>query len=116
MKTFAGRKLSRPTGPRMALLRNMATSLLRHEQIQTTHAKAKEVARFTEHIIAVAKRGDLPSIRRVGADLHDPEVSRKLYDVLVPRYKTRAGGCTRVFRLGRRVGDGAEMAVVKLVA
>jgi len=116
MKTHAGRKLSRPTGPRMALLRNMAAQLLRHEQIKTTFPKAREVARFTEGIVAVAKHKDLSSYRRVGSQIPDREVQKKLYDVLIPRYQARAGGCTRVYRLGRRLSDGAEMAVVKLVS
>lgn len=115
MNTHAGRKLSRPTGARMSLLRNMATSLLRHEQIQTTFPKAREVARFAEGVLAVAKRKDLPSVRRVSAQIADKEVQRKIHDVLVPRYQARAGGCTKVYRLGRRLSDGAEMAVVKLV-
>lgn len=115
MKTFAGRKLSRPTGARNALLRNMASSLLKHEQIQTTLAKAREVARFTEHVVAVAKRRNLAAYRRVGVAIRDAGIQRKIYDVLVPRYQARAGGCTRVFRLGRRAGDGAEMALVKMV-
>lgn len=115
MKTHAGRKLSRPTGPRNSLLRNMATSLLKHETVETTYAKAREVARFTEKVITRAKNRELSAIRRVRADIKDAEVARKLFDVLVPRYQDRKGGCTRVLRLGRRVGDNAEMAVVKLV-
>jgi large subunit ribosomal protein L17 len=116
MKTYSGRKLNRPTGPRMALLRGLATSLLRHEQITTTYAKAKEVSRFAETIIAKAKNKNLTTIRLVNSQIQDKDVSRKIYDVLVPRYQTRSGGCTRVFRLTRRQGDGAEMALVKLIS
>ena len=116
MKTHSGRKLSRPTGARIALLRNLATSLLKHEQVQTTFAKAKEVSRYAEGIIATAKRKDLPSLRRVAVDITDKEVAKKIHEVLVPRYAERAGGCTRVLRTGRRLGDNAEMAVVKLVS
>ena len=115
MNTVAGRKLNRPTGARFGLLRNLATSLLRHEQIQTTHAKAKEVGRFAEGILAQAKRQTLASRRRVAAEITDKAVQKKIYDILVPRYKTRAGGCTRVFRLANRTGDNAEMALIKLV-
>lgn len=116
MLTHAGRKLSRPTGPRMALLRLMATQLLRHEQIKTTYPKAREVARYAEGLVAQAKHKDLSSYRRVSSQIQDKEVQKKLYEVLVPRYQARAGGCTRVFKLGRRLSDGAEMAVIKLVS
>jgi large subunit ribosomal protein L17 len=116
MKTHAGRKLSRPTGARHALLRSLATSLFRHEQITTTYAKAREVARYAEGLVAVAKRKDLAAHREVGSAIRDREVRRKLHDVLVARYESRPGGCTRVFRLAPRAGDGAEMAVVKLVS
>jgi large subunit ribosomal protein L17 len=116
MKTHAGRKLSRPTGARMALLRLMATQLLKHEQIKTTYPKAREVARFAEGLVATAKRKNLTSLRRVSSEIQDREVQKKLYDVLLPRYQARAGGCTRVYKLGRRLSDGAEMAVLKLVS
>ncbi len=116
MKTHSGRKLSRPTGARISLLRNMATSLLRHEQVTTTYSKAREVARFTEGLVAQAKKKNLSAIRRVSAEIQDRAVTKKLHDVLVPRYQERAGGCTRVFRLGTRRGDGAEMALVKLIS
>lgn len=116
MNTHAGRKLSRPTGARHALLRSLATSLLRHERIETTYAKAREVQRFAEGLLALAKRKDLTALRRVKADVQDAAVNKKIYEVLVPRYSARAGGCTRVFRLGRRMGDGAEMALVKLIS
>jgi large subunit ribosomal protein L17 len=89
---------------------------LRHEQVKTTYSKAREVARFTEGIVAQAKKKNLTSIRRVSAQIQDKEVNKKLHDVLVPRYQERPGGCTRVFRLGRRMGDGAEMALVKLIS
>ncbi len=116
MNTHAGRKLSRPTGARKALLRNLATSLLRHEQVKTTFAKAKEVSRFAEGLIAVAKKKNLAATRRLHQDVADKEVFRKIQEVLVPRYASRAGGCTRVFRLGKRQGDNAEIALVKLVS
>jgi large subunit ribosomal protein L17 len=115
MNTHAGRKLSRPTGHRFALLRNMATSLLHHEKIETTVPKAKEVARFTERLITVAKHEGLNARRRVAQDLQSATVKTKLFDVLVPRYKNRAGGYTQLIRKGPRLSDGAEMGILKLV-
>lgn len=115
MNTHAGRKLSRPTGARFALLRGMATSLLKHEQVRTTLAKAREVSRFAERLLSVAKRKNLTAYREVSATVADKEVRKKIYDVLVPRYQSRPGGCTRVHRTGTRRGDGAEMAVIQLV-
>ena len=115
MNTHAGRKLSRPTGHRFALLRNMATSLLHYEKIETTVPKAKEVARFTERLITAAKREDLNARRRVAQDLQSHTVKTKLFDVLVPRYKTRAGGYTQLIRKGPRLSDGAEMGILRLV-
>ncbi len=116
MKTHAGRKLSRPTGARHALLRQMTESLLQHERVVTTVAKAREVSRYAEGVMAKAKSGNLVARRAVKAVIKGENVYRKIYDVLVPRYQNRAGGCTQVFRLGRRAGDGAEMAVLKLIS
>jgi large subunit ribosomal protein L17 len=116
MNTHAGRKLGRPTGARFAMIRNQAASLLKHEQIRTTYAKAREVSRFTDGIIAAAKKKTLPSLRVVAAAIPDRDIRKKIYDVLVPRYQARPGGMTRVLRLGARDGDNAQMAVVKLVS
>lgn len=115
-KTAMGRKLNRRTGFRFSLLRGLATELIRHEQIQTTLAKAKECARFTEHLIHVAKKGDLNAHKRVAQDIKDREVKKKLFDVLAPRYTTRTGGMTRIFKLVNRQGDNASMALIKLIA
>jgi large subunit ribosomal protein L17 len=115
MKTHAGRKLNRPTGPRNAMLKEMASSLFKHEQIRTTFAKAKEVSRFADHVITVAKPKNLTSFKRLCAIINHKDVRRKVVDVLVPRYSTRKGGYTRVFRTINRAGDNAEMALVKLV-
>jgi len=93
----------------------MAASLLQNEQVRTTHAKAKEVVRVAEHVLAVAKRKTLASQRWVAAEIPDRVIRQKIYEVLVPRYQARVGGCCRVFRLSARVGDGAEMALVKLL-
>jgi large subunit ribosomal protein L17 len=97
-------------------LRSQATSLLKHERIQTTYAKAREVSRFAETLLSTAKRKNLPALRRVAAEVTDKDTRKKIYDVLVPRYQARAGGVTRVVRLGQRAGDGAEMALVKLIS
>jgi large subunit ribosomal protein L17 len=116
VQTFAGRKLGRPTGHRIALLRNMAAQLLHHEKIETTVPKAREVARFTERLITHAKAADLSAHRRVARDLHDKGVQEKLFEVLVPRYKARPGGYTQIIRKGTRLSDGSEMGILKLVS
>jgi large subunit ribosomal protein L17 len=115
-KTAAGRKLGRKSGVRTQLLRSLATQLIRHEQIQTTLPKAKECSRFAEKLITKAKQGDMNARRAVARDLHDEEVFKKLFDVLAPRYASRAGGYTRVFKLQARQGDNAQMALIKLIA
>jgi large subunit ribosomal protein L17 len=106
------------------MLRNQATSLLRHEHLVTTLPKAKELRPFVERIITVAKRGlaeGAPALKTLNArrlvmrDLQDREVVTKLFDTLAPRYQGRAGGYTRLLRLGYRKGDGAETAQVELV-
>ncbi len=116
MKTHAGRKLGRTTGHRFMMLRNMSTSLLHHEKIETTIPKAKEVARFAEKLITSAKGDGLNARRAVARDLADKKVITKLFDVLVPRYKDRHGGYTQIIRLGARLSDGAEMGILKLVS
>jgi large subunit ribosomal protein L17 len=116
VQTFAGRKLGRPTGHRIALLRNMSAQLLHHEKIETTVPKAREVARFTEKLITAAKAETLSAHRRVAQDLHDKAVTEKLFEVLVPRYKARQGGYTQLIRKGPRLSDGSEMGILKLVS
>jgi large subunit ribosomal protein L17 len=121
---IAHRKLGRVTEHRMALLRNQATALLRHERIETTLPKAKELRPFVERIITVAKRGVaageanarvLHAKRLVARDVHDPDVVGKLFDTLAPRFAERPGGYTRILRLGFRRGDSAEIAQIELV-
>src|SRR5690242_12777476 len=102
VQTFAGRKLGRPTGHRIALLRNMSAQLLHHEKIETTVPKAREVARFTEKLITTAKGEGLNARRRVAQDLCNKAVQEKLFEVLVPRYKDRNGGYTQLIRKGPR--------------
>ena len=120
----AHRKLGRVTEHRLSLLRNQAQALLRHERINTTVAKAKELRPFVEHLITVAKRGiadGADTIRAVNArravrrDLADQAVAAKLFATIAPRFSSRPGGYTRLVRLGFRRGDAAEMAQVELI-
>ena len=111
----AGRRLSRPTGHRVAMYRNLVTDLLRYEKIVTTEAKAKEVRGMAEKIITLGKNGSLHSRRRVLSFVSDKKVVAKLFDELGPRYATRPGGYTRVVKLQPRIGDAAPMAQLELV-
>ncbi len=111
----AGRKLSRPTGHRVAMYRNLVTDLLRYEKIVTTEAKAKEVRGMAEKIITLGKNGNLPARRRALSFVNDKKVVAKLFDELGPRYATRTGGYTRIIKLQPRIGDGAPMARLELV-
>ena len=120
----AHRKLGRVTEHRLALLRNQATALLRHERIETTLPKAKELRPFVERLITIAKRGvaggeengrALHARRLVLRDLQDRAVVSKLFDSLAPRFADRPGGYTRILRLGFRRGDSAEVAQIELV-
>ena len=110
-----GRKFSRDSGHRQAMLSNMAAALIRHEQIITTLPKAKDLRRIVDKYITLAKRGDLNSRRLAAARLRDEEMVKKLFDVLGPRYKDRNGGYTRVLKAGFRYGDSAPRAVIELV-
>ena len=101
------RKLGRTTSHRRALLRNLTTSLFRHERIKTTLPKAKELRPIAEKLITIARRDDLHSRRRVLRDVSDKEVVKKLFGTLAPRFATRPGGYTRTLRLNPRPGDGA---------
>ncbi|MEB2343369.1 MAG: 50S ribosomal protein L17 [Deltaproteobacteria bacterium] len=112
---WGGRKLGRTTSHRLAMLRNMVTSLLEHEQIETTDAKAKEVRRVAERMITLGKRGDLHARRLAMRVVRTREVATKLFDELAPRYQERAGGYTRVLKVRRRVGDAAPLSLVELV-
>jgi large subunit ribosomal protein L17 len=111
------RKLGRTTPHRTALLRNLATSLFDKERIRTTLMKAKELRPYAEKLISMAKREEnrLHARRLVARDIQDGAVVKKLFDTLGARYATRAGGYTRILRLGTRKGDGAEMAIVELL-
>ena len=109
------RKLSRTSSHRKALLRNMVTSLLEHEAIRTTDAKAKELRGVAEKMITLGKRGTLHARRQALATIRSKEVTAKLFDELAGRYQQRAGGYTRILKLGPRPGDAAPMAIIELV-
>ena len=109
------RKLSRTREHRKALLRNLATSLVEHERIETTVAKAKEARRLAERMITFAKKGDVASRRHVARFIHGDQNVRKLFDRIAPWYAERNGGYTRIVRIGRRLGDAGEMALLELV-
>ncbi|HEY0580687.1 MAG TPA: 50S ribosomal protein L17 [Chloroflexota bacterium] len=109
------RKLGRPTGHRLALIRNLMTDLIRHERLQTTAPKAAELRREVEKLIGTARAGDLHARRLVLAKLYSEEVVRKLFTDIVPRYADRPGGFTRTVKLMPRRGDGAPMALIELV-
>lgn len=110
-----GRKLNRTTGHRNAMFRNMAASLIKHEQIRTTLPKAKELRPYVEKLITLAKRGGLSNRRLAHARLLDDAQLVKLFDVLAERYKDRAGGYTRVIKAGIRSSDAVQMAIIELV-
>ena len=99
----------------MALLRNIVTDLLRHETVQTTEAKAREVRRLAEKVITRGKKGSLHDRRLAAAVPTDEGILRKLFDELGPRYESRPGGYTRMVKLGQRKGDAAPMAIVELM-
>ena len=100
---------------RRALIRNMVTSLLRHERIKTTRVRAKEVRRYAEKMITIAKKETLASKRSVLGFVREREVVNKLFKTLIYRYAERKGGYTRDLKLGPRMGDGAEMVFLELV-
>jgi large subunit ribosomal protein L17 len=111
----AGRKLNRPTGHRLALYRNLVTDLLRYERLTTTVAKARAVQPIAEKVLTVGKTDSVHHRRLAAAQLFDAKIVQKLFDVLGPRFSERPGGYTRVIRLGRRLGDAAEIAIIELV-
>ncbi len=110
-----GRKFNRKAAHRKAMFRNMVTSLLQYEKINTTLAKAKELRRFTDRMITIGKKGDLASRRRALAYINSKDVVQKLFSILSERYQGRNGGYTRIFHAGTRVGDAAPMAIIELV-
>ena len=111
----ASLKLSRTTSHRIAMFRNMVTSLFKHERIRTTGVKAKELRRWAEHLITLAKRGDLHARRQALAIIREKDVVHKLFDEAGEKFGNSAGGYTRIVRLGRRAGDAAPMSLVELI-
>ena len=112
---MGGRKLNRTSAHRIALLRNMAAALVKHEQITTTLPKARELRPYVEKLITLAKHGGLSNRRLAHARMLDDAQLVKLFDVLAARYADRAGGYTRVIKAGIRAGDASPMAVIELV-
>lgn len=112
---ISGRKLQRKTGHRKALFRNMSSALIKHEQILTTQAKAKELRPYIEKLITLAKRGGLSNRRLAMSKLGDETQLKKLFDILADRYSDREGGYTRVIKAGYRGSDAAAMAVIEFV-
>jgi large subunit ribosomal protein L17 len=115
IKTYNGSKLGVTSAHRKALLRNLASELFLHEKITTTLPKAKELVSYSEKLVTKAKKDDLSAIRAINGQIHNKDVARKIFDVLVPRYKERNGGYTQILKVGTRRGDSAEVAIVKLV-
>ena len=114
MSTY--RKLGKSSDQRRAMLRAMTTYLLENGQIKTTYARAKEVAPIAEKMITLAKKNNLAAYRQVLSYVTKEDVAKKLFDEIGPKYADRNGGYTRVLKMGPRRGDGAEKAIVKLVA
>ncbi len=110
-----GRRLGRSTSHRTAMFRNMVTSLLNHERITTTDAKAKEIRSIAEKMITLGKRGNLHAQRQAAAFIREKSVVTKLFSQIAPRYKERAGGYTRIIKVGIRPGDSAPVSIVELV-
>jgi large subunit ribosomal protein L17 len=112
---LAYRKLGKNSGHRGAMLRNIVTSLLEHERIETTEARAKELSSIAEKMITLGKQGDLAARRLTMSYLLDEDVVKKLFDTIAPKYADRQGGYTRTMKLGLRRGDAATMVIVELV-
>lgn len=112
---LGGRKLQRTSSHRTALFRNMAAALIKHEQITTTLAKAKELRPYTEKLVTLAKKGGLSNRRLAHARLLDDKQLVKLFDTLAERYKARNGGYIRIVKAGIRMSDAASMAIIEFV-
>jgi len=111
----AGRRLGRTTSHRIAMFRNMVTSLLDHERITTTDTKAKELRSVVDKMITLGKKGDLHAMRLASSFIRDKKVVTKLFSTIAPRYKERCGGYTRIIKLGMRPGDNAPVSIIELV-
>lgn len=111
----SGKRLGRNSSHRSAMMRNMVTSLLEHEKITTTDARAKELRKLAERMITLGKRGDLHARRQAMQVVRDRKVVGKLFEMVAPRYKERPGGYTRIIKLGARHGDNASLSLIELV-
>lgn len=109
------RKLGRPTDQRIAMLKNLVTSFLKHGKMVTTVTRAKETQSLAEKMITLAKRGDLHARRQVLSFVKEKQVVKVLFDEVASKYQDRTGGYTRIIKIGPRRGDGSEMAVLELV-
>jgi large subunit ribosomal protein L17 len=112
---IAYKRLSRTDGHRRALLRNLATSLFKHEKIETTSSKAKEIGRVAERLITTALAGDVTARRRLAEFITEPAVVKKLLEQIAPALRGRAGGYTRITKTRVRPGDAAELSIIELV-
>ena len=112
---MSGRSFSRQSGHRKAMFKNLAQALIKHEQINTTLPKAKDLRPVVEKLITLGKKGSLHARRLVFAQLRDEAATKKLFDVLAPRYASRKGGYTRILKAGFRYGDVAAMAVIEFI-
>ena len=112
---MGGKKLGRPTAHRLLMLRGMATDFLKHERIETTDVKAKEVRKIAEKVVTLGKKGGLHNRRKALAILTDESVVKKVFDDIGSRYDDRNGGYTRITKIGNRKGDGAEVSVLEFV-
>jgi large subunit ribosomal protein L17 len=112
----AGVKLNRTTSHRQAMFKNMVTSLFKHDRIRTTDVKAKELRRWAEHVITLAKRGDLHARRQVMAIVQEKDVVHKLFENADKRFGTQNGGYTRIIKIGRRPGDAAPISLIELIS
>jgi large subunit ribosomal protein L17 len=113
---IAYKRLSRTDGHRKALLRNLATSLFKHEKIETTSTKAKEISRVAERLITTAMAGDLAARRRLAEYITEPAVVKKLVEQIAPALKGRSGGYTRITKTRVRNGDAAELSLIEIVS
>jgi large subunit ribosomal protein L17 len=111
----AGRKFDRPTGMRLSMYRNLLVSLIAHERIQTTEAKAKEIQPMIEHLVRIAHADNAQNRRLATSTVSNSAAVQKLFTVIGPRFTERQGGYTRIFKLGVRLGDGASMALIEFL-
>lgn len=111
----SGKKLGRTSSHRIAMLRNMVTSFLKHEKVKTTDVKAKELKKVAEKMVTLGKRGDLHARRQAAAFVRDKEIVTKLFDELSARYRDWNGGYTRIVKMGFRVGDNAPMSTIEFI-